>query len=237
MHINYSRYCFLLILSLLISFSIIPQSVLAQTTRAQQNKMDDFIKDVKFNDVKAVKKALEAGMSPNTSDKFGNTVLSIAIIEKSTDSAKLLINSPSINLERPNLVGETPLMMAAFHGALELVRHLINQRSVEINHPGWSALHYASTNGHFEIAEFLLDKGAYVDPESPNGTTALMMAARGGHIKIVRLLLDRGADLSIHNQLLLTAIDFAEDNNQAEIGKGLRSRWLKLYNKPYPPKL
>jgi ankyrin repeat protein len=63
-----------------------------------------------------------------------------------------------------------------------------------------------------------------------------MMAARGGHIKIVRLLLDRGADLSIHNQLLLTAIDFAEDNNQAEIGKGLRSRWLKLYNKPYPPK-
>jgi len=50
------------------------------------------------------------------------------------------------------------------------------------------------------------------------------------------LLLDRGADLSIHNKLNLTAIDFAEDNNQAEIGKGLRSRWLKLYNKPYPPK-
>ena len=236
MHINYSRCCFLLIFSLLISLPLIPQSVVAQVTNAQQNKMDDFIRDVKFNDVKSVKKALESGMSPNTSDKFGNTVLSISIVEKSTDSAKLLINSPSIDLERPNLAGETPLMMAAFHGSLELVKHLINQRSVEVNHPGWSALHYASTNGHFAIAEFLLDKGAYVDPESPNGTTALMMAARGGHITIVRLLLDRGADLSIHNKLNLTAIDFAEDNNQAEIGKGLRSRWLKLYNKPYPPK-
>jgi ankyrin repeat protein len=236
MQINYPRYCFLLIFSLLISLPLISQAVLAQVTNAQQNKMDDFIRDVKFNDVKAVKKALEAGMSPNTSDKFGNTLLSIAIVEKSTDSAKLLINSPSIDLERPNLAGETPLMMAAFHGSLELVKHLINQRSVEINHPGWSALHYASTNGHFAIAEFLLDKGAYVDPESPNGTTALMMAARGGHITIVRLLLDRGADLSIHNKLYLTAIDFAEDNNQAEIGEGLRSRWLKLYNKPYPPK-
>jgi len=218
------------------SFSIIPQAILAQTTSARQNKTDNFIKDVKFNDVKAVKKALESGMSPNTSDKFGNTVLSIAIIENSTDSARLLINSPLIDLEKPNLVGETPLMMAALHGSLELVKYLINQRSVEINHPGWSALHYASTNGHFDIAEFLLDKGAYVDPESPNGTTALMMAARGGHIKIVRLLLDRGADLSIHNQLYLTAIYFAEDNNQVEIGKGLRSRWLKLYSKPYPPK-
>jgi ankyrin repeat protein len=236
MHINHSRYCFSILFSLFISLPIIPQAVLAQVTNAQQNKMDDFIKDVKFNDVKGVKKALDAGMSPNTSDKFGNTVLSIAIVEKSTDSAKLLINSPSIDLERPNLAGETPLMMAAFHGSLELVKHLVNQRSVEINHPGWSALHYASTNGHLAIAEFLLDKGAYVDPESPNGTTALMMAARGGHITIVRLLLDRGADLSIHNKLNLTAIDFAEDNNQAEIGKGLRSRWLKLYNKPYPPK-
>ena len=236
MQINHSRYCFLLIFSLLVSFAVIPQAVLAQVTNAQQNKMDDFIKDVKFNDVKAVKKALDAGMSPNTSDKFGNTVLSIAIVEKSTDSAKLLINSPSIDLERPNLAGETPLMMAAFHGSLELVKYLINQRSVEINHPGWSAMHYASTNGHFAIVEFLLDKGAYVDPESPNGTTALMMAARGGHITIVRLLLDRGADLSVHNRLNLTAIDFAEDNNQEEIGKGLRSRWLKLFNNPYPPK-
>lgn len=236
MHINHSRYCFLLIFIMSIGISVISDPVMAQITTAQQNKMDDFIRDVKFNDVKGVKKALESGMSPNTSDKFGNTVLSIAIVEKATDAAKLLINSPSIDLERPNLAGETPLMMAAFHGSLELVKHLINQRSVEINHPGWSALHYAATNGHFAIAEFLLDKGAYVDPESPNGTTALMMAARGGHITIVRLLLDRGANLSNHNQLNLTAIDFAEANNQEEIGKGLRSRWLKLYSKPYPPK-
>jgi hypothetical protein len=32
----------------------------------------------------------------------------------------------------------------------------------------------------------------------------------------------------------MTAIDFATDNNQAEIASGLKSRWLKLYKEPYP---
>jgi ankyrin repeat protein len=198
--------------------------------------MDDFIRDVKLNNARGVKKALDAGMSPNVADNKGNSVLALAIAEKAIDVAKLLINSPSIDLERPNLAGETPLMMAAYNGSYDLVTYLVTQRSVEVNHPGWSALHYASTNGHLEIVRFLLDKGAYVDPESPNGTTALMMAARGGHIQIVKLLIDRGANISNSNQLNLTAIDFALANNQTEIADGLKSRWLKLYGKPYPPK-
>ncbi len=234
MQVTRINYCFnyiFLIFFALFSYSILS---LAQSTPQQQSLMDEFIRDVKLNNIRGVKKALDAGMSPNVSDSRGNSVLSLAITEKSIDVAKLLINSPSIDLERPNLAGETPLMMASYYGQLDVVKYLVEQRSVEINHPGWSALHYAATNGHEVIVRFLLDKGAYVDPESPNGTTALMMAARGGHINIVKLLLDRGADLSIHNQLNMTAIDFAADNNQSEIASGLKSRWLKLYKEPYP---
>lgn len=236
MQLNHLKYCFLILFLSFVSLSMLPEVAHAQLSAAEQYKIDDFIRDVKFNDVKAVKKALAAGISPNTVDNKGNPALLIGITEKSTDVVKVLLLAPSINLEKPNLRGETPLMMAAYNGAMGLVSYLVNTRTVEINQPGWSALHYAATNGHESIVKFLLDKGAYVDPESPNGTTALMMAARGGHISIVKLLLDRGADLSIHNQMSLTAIDFAEDNNQSEIAKGLRSRWLKLYNKPYPSK-
>ncbi len=234
MQVKPLNYCFYCILSIAIMLFGVSTSSSAQSISQQQSLMDEFIRDVKLNNVRGVKKALETGMSPNISDSRGNSVLSLAITEKSIDVAKLLINSPSIDLERPSLAGETPLMMASYHGLLEIVKYLVEQRSVEINHPGWCALHYAATNGHEPIVRFLLDKGAYVDPESPNGTTALMMAARGGHINIVKLLLDRGADLSIHNQLNMTAIDFAADNNQAEIASGLKSRWLKLYKEPYP---
>jgi len=94
-------------------------------------------------------------------------------------------------------------------------------------------LHYAATNGHERVAVYLLGKHAYIDALSPNGTTPLMMAARGGHIHVVKLLLDRGADLSKRNAMKMTAIEFAEQSNQSEIAAGLKSRWSKLYGKPY----
>ncbi|MFM8152810.1 MAG: ankyrin repeat domain-containing protein, partial [Polynucleobacter victoriensis] len=88
-------------------------------------------------------------------------------------------------------------------------------------------------NGHVRVATYLLDRHAYIDALSPNGTTPLMMAARGGHIHVVKLLLDRGADLSKRNAMKMTAIEFAEQNNQSEIAIGLKSRWSKVYGKPY----
>jgi ankyrin repeat protein len=219
-----------ILLSASVTHAQTPGSILPQ---AQQYQVDSFLRDVKSNDAKAVKKALSTGMSPNAMDNKGNSVLTIAITEKSLDVAKLLIDTPSIDLERSNLAGETPVMLAAFTGSEELVRYLVEKRQVEINKPGWSALHYAATNGHLKISSYLLDKNAYVDPESPNKTTALMMAARGGHIEVVKLLLDRDADLSKINNVKMTAIDFAEQHNQSEIAEGLKSRWLKLYKKPY----
>jgi hypothetical protein len=41
------------------------------------------------------------------------------------------------------------------------------------------------------------------------------------------------AALGILWYFLNTAIDFAEQHNQTEIASGLKSRWLKLYKKPY----
>jgi ankyrin repeat protein len=61
-----------------------------------------------------------------------------------------------------------------------------------------------------------------------------MMAIRAGNIQLVRLLLDRGADIRIRNQQGYSAIDVAELFDQDEIQKGLRARWQKLYNEPYP---
>ena len=198
--------------------------------------LDTFFKSVAFDDVLAVSQQLSQGVDPNAIDKTGNTALLVAFKEDSFKVAKFLIEYPKIDLEKPNLSNETPVMMAAFKGSYDLVKLLVDFYGVEINHPGWTPLHYAATNGHTRVVEYLLDKGAFVDPESPNKTTALMMAARGGHIQIVKLLLEHKADFSLVNGAGMTAIEFAEQGNQKEIVDGLKSRWKKVYGKPYPNK-
>ena len=217
----------------LISLFSVPVSAQNSTVKTNHYQTEDFLNSVKMNDVKAVKKALSNGISPNSMDLQGNSALALAITEKSLDVIKLLVDTPSIDLERPNLAGETPIMMLAYNDMYDLLVYLVDKRDVEINKPGWTALHYAATNGHERIAAYLLDKHAYIDALSPNGTTPLMMAARGGHIHVVKLLLDRGADLSKRNGMKMTAIEFAEQSNQSEIATGLKSRWSKLYGKPY----
>ena len=96
-------------------------------------------------------------------------------------------------------------------------------RDADINHPGWTPLHYAATGGHTAIIQLLLDESAYIDAESPNGTTPLMMAARYGNEKAVQLLLNEGADHQLKNQLGLTALDFAVQGRRPESIKLLQA--------------
>jgi ankyrin repeat protein len=188
----------------------------------------------KFDDVRQVRSLIDRGMSPNQKDPKGMPILMLAIQEKSMKTVDYLINAKGIDLNQPNMTDETPLMFAALYGQLAEVKILVDQKQVPVNRPGWTPLHYACTNGHVEIAAFLLDKGAAVDARSPNETTPLMMAIRAGNIQLARLLLDRGADIRLRNQQGYSAIDAAELFNQEEIQKGLRARWQKLYNEPYP---
>ena len=213
-----------------LSLSAMPHGVLAQT----DSQIATITKAAKFDDVREVKALIDKGMSPNQKDPKGMPILMLAIQEKSMKTVDYLINAKGIDLNQPNMTDETPLMFAALYGQLAEVKILVDQKQVPVNRPGWTPLHYACTNGHVEIAAFLLDKGAAVDARSPNETTPLMMAIRAGNIQLARLLLDRGADIRLRNQQGYSAIDAAELFNQEEIQKGLRARWQKLYNEPYP---
>jgi ankyrin repeat protein len=216
--------------ALILAATLSPSWVHAQT----ESQIADITKATKFDDVREVRALIDKGVSPNQKDPKGMPILMLAIQENSTKTVDYLINAKGIDLNQPNMTDETPLMFAALYGQLAEVKTLVDQKQVPVNRPGWTPLHYACTNGHYDIALFLLDKGAAVDALSPNETTPLMMAIRAGNIQLARLLLDRGADIRIRNQQGYTAIDAAELFNQEEIQKGLRSRWQKLYNEPYP---
>lgn len=170
---------------------------------------DDFFKAVSLDDADTVVKLLNRGFDPNTPSPDGSQGLMLAMQDSNLKVARVLVRYKQTQVDPRNKKDETPLMLAALRGDMELVLALIN-RGADINKPGWAPLHYAATKGSVPIVRELLDKSAYIDAESPNGTTPLMMAAMYGSPEVVKILLEAGADPTLKNGLGLTALDFAK---------------------------
>ncbi|HSV47428.1 MAG TPA: ankyrin repeat domain-containing protein [Ramlibacter sp.] len=182
--------------------------VVAGFSFATAGSYDDFFKAVSQDNARAVTALLQRGFDPNTPSPEGLHGLYLALREPSPKVAQVLIDWPKTNIEYRSPADESPLMMAALHGHTELARKLID-KGADVNKPGWAPLHYAATHGHLAIMELLLEHYAFIDAESPNGTTPLMMAAHYGTPAAVKLLLEAGADTAMKNQQGMTAVDFA----------------------------
>jgi uncharacterized protein len=194
--INYFKYLFYLYV--LIHFSFV---------KAGQN--EDFFVAIQRDDTSTIYTLMLRGFDPNTLNSDKQHGLFLALRAESVRVAKVLIETPQVDVNMLNQVGESPLMMAVFRGNTELVNALL-ARDADVNKPGWTPLHYAATAGNIPLITLLLEKHAYIDAESPNGTTPLMMAAQYGNPAAVKLLLEEGADASLKNELGLSALDFAQ---------------------------
>jgi len=175
---------------------------------ANAGSYEDFFAAVRRDDAVVIRDLLNRGFDPNTPGPNGEVGLMLAMKEPALKVAELLISNPDTRVEVRNTNDESPLMMAALKGYSDLCIQMI-RRNADVNKPGWAPLHYAATGGQLEVIRVLLDSHAYIDAESPNGSTPLMMAAMYGTSSAVKLLLESGADPAIKNSLGLTAIDFA----------------------------
>lgn len=188
----------------------------------------DFFRAVEMDRPDLVEKLLKKGVDPNVTEPYkGNTGLIIAMHEGAMGVFNLLVNTPGIDLNKRADNGNTAIMLAAWKSNVPAVKTLL-EKGAQVNQTGWTALHYAAAVGNEEIVKMLLDKKADVNALAPNKTTPLMMAARGGHIRMVKTLLDHGADVRLRNEWDMNAIDFARDNDHANIEKGLQSRLDKI---------
>lgn len=117
---------------------------------------------------------LKYGANPNAGDSRGRTALEIAIVWCLTDTVKLLL----LHGADPNLKdkkGQTPLMKAAILG-------IKDARPIQ---------------DKLQIIIHLLDSGAEIDAQAPDGKTALMCAIGNSRLEIVELLVSSGASLTI----------------------------------------
>lgn len=176
---------------------------------------DDFFIALRQDNASAVAYLLDRGFDPNTIDPAGQSGLFLALKIRSEKTARVLVESASAQIDLRNAQDETPLMLAALRGYTEICRILI-ARDADVNKTGWTPLHYAATGGHPVVIRLLLDNHAYIDAESPNGSTPLMMAAMYGSLDAVKELVTAGADVSLKNSLGLTASDFAKRANKPD---------------------
>lgn len=176
---------------------------------AQAGAYDDLFVAVIRDDVAALSTLLRQGVDPNSRDPKGMPALAVAVRRESPKAFQVLLAQPGIDVDARNAAGETTLMLTAIAGDLQASEQLV-ARGAQVQFPGWAPIHYAASGPNTQLVQWLLDRGASVDAQAPNGTTPLMLAAQHAPEATVELLLKRGADPRRRNQRGLQAIDHAE---------------------------
>uniref|UniRef100_A0A8B9J3Y6 KAP NTPase domain-containing protein n=1 Tax=Astyanax mexicanus TaxID=7994 RepID=A0A8B9J3Y6_ASTMX len=126
--------------------------------------------------------------------------------------------------------GQTPLMLAAEQGSLEIIQELI-RRGANVNLDDvdcWSALISAAKEGHVEVVKELLDSSAYIEHRDMGGWTALMWAAYKGRVEVTKVLLENGANPNTTGQYSVYPIIWAAGRGHAEIVKLLLKHDAKV---------
>lgn len=98
--------------------------------------------------------------------------------------------------------GTAALHLAAFAGKVSTIRMLVGVYKADVNKQdkyGWSALHYASSEGHLEAAEALVECGINPNLRDKDGTSAAFRADINGYHDVVCYLCQTGEEDELLN--------------------------------------
>ena len=116
---------------------------------------------------------------------------------------------------KPERIDECPsieLYYVASCGFSGLAKHLIVTHALDVNakvYEGWTPLHTASSQGHADVAQVLLDYEADINAQGTDKWAPLHAASSAGHVNVMQLLLERGAALDEQNIYMRTPLYLA----------------------------
>ena len=170
----------------------------------------------KSGEEEVVQTLLSAGANINHKDKYGHTALMVS----KTNKIFLLLLQPNAKISFFEHSTSTHLMIASDLGHVAVIETLLieynNDPNVQ-NKAGWSALMFASRNGHLQVVDLLLKQNADPNVQNLKGWTALILASGYGDPCLVEILLKKGADPNIHAIDGLTALIIASINGHLQI--------------------
>ncbi|KAL6806061.1 ankyrin repeat-containing domain protein [Trichoderma sp. SZMC 28012] len=165
-----------------------------------------------------IKLFLERGVSTESADDEGSTLLHLSVSSDYTSIIRVLLTY-NASTEAKNSRGETPLYIAASRGR-KVAAKLLLDKGANINskgNNGETPLHQAAQNGSEIVVELLLDRGADVQAKNMAGKTPLHYAVSAQKERVVKLLLTRGANAHVKDNLGHTPLHTAKSDGQKEL--------------------
>ncbi|HEU4460620.1 MAG TPA: ankyrin repeat domain-containing protein [Methylibium sp.] len=185
---------------------------------------DDFFRALIRDDPGEVRAWIDKGFDANARDPNGQPAIVRALLVESWQTALALAKAPGLDPNARNASGETPLMMAALKGRLEVCEVLIERGAEVAPASGWTPLHYAAAGDSLPVTRLLLQHGARLDARAPNRRTPLMLAALHASEEVIGTLLATGADPQLRDENDATAADLAARSGRERLAAALRER-------------
>lgn len=110
------------------------------------------------------------------------------------------------------VVSAEPIVEAAKNGDLPTVKTILAQEPSKLNatdEDNYTSLHWACMRVNWDVAEYLIEKGADMNVVGGDGGTPINWAVHHDNVNIIKLMVETGAKLNIRNQWGMTELHTA----------------------------
>ena len=162
-----------------------------------------FLDSAAAGNVAVVQLFVQAGMSLETKDNVGRTVLIFAADRGHLSVVQYLVGQGA-SRTATNIYGETAFHYAASAGQLSVVQYLVGQ-GASVNAASdndGTVLHGAARYGQLSVVRYLVGAGADVNAMSNSGWTVLHSAAYYGQLEVVKVLVGAGASVAATDSIV-----------------------------------
>ncbi|KAF7495368.1 Poly [ADP-ribose] polymerase tankyrase-1 [Sarcoptes scabiei] len=182
---------------------------------------------------------LKKGANVNATDLWKYTALHEAASKSKIDIVKLLLRHGAdvskknrdgdtpIDLVKPDdveirdlLLGNAAILDAAKKGELDRLTRIVNAENVncrDCQGRNSTPLHLAAGYNNFDVAEFLLEKGADVNAPDKGGLIPLHNAASYGHLDIAALLIKHQTNVNATDRWGFTPLHEAAQKGRTQL--------------------
>ncbi len=157
-----------------------------------------FLRSLRDGDVTMTTLMSTTKSNVNACDDKGTTALHVSAMSGHIACVKYLLGR-NADINKKDLYQLTPLHVAGGHGRTVVVDELFSSRRKlfcnERDIWGYTPLHRAVINYHFDTAEAMIRNGCLVNVPDENKRVPLHVSASYGHLETTQKLLDSGANI------------------------------------------